>query len=92
MFFWALLLDMIFLGTPQLRGGVHFFVCYKVSFAKHSSAHIVLNVAFSLIFFRTGFVWEQYNDRTGEGQVVNLNQFVNFAIRLHVAKFLSTFA
>ena len=35
----SLLLDMIFLGTPQLRGGVHFFVCYKVSFAKHSNVH-----------------------------------------------------
>ena len=28
---------MIFLGTPQLRGGVHIFFFYKVSFVKHSS-------------------------------------------------------
>ena len=39
LFFGALLLDMFFPGTPQLRGGVHFFFCYKVSFAKHSSGY-----------------------------------------------------
>ena len=26
---------MIFLGTPQLRGGVNIFFFYKVSFEKH---------------------------------------------------------
>ena len=30
-----LLLDMIFLGTPQLRGGVNIFIFFKVSFEKH---------------------------------------------------------
>ena len=30
---------MISLGTPQLRGGVHIFFFYKVSFVKHSSVH-----------------------------------------------------
>ena len=39
-----LLLDMIFLGTPQLRGGVNIFFLYKVSFEKHPSAHIVVAV------------------------------------------------
>ena len=34
-----LLLDMIFLGTPQLRGGVNIFFFYKVSFEKHPSEH-----------------------------------------------------
>ena len=33
---------MIFLGTPQLRGGVHIIFFYKVSFAKHSSAHVYI--------------------------------------------------
>ena len=46
---------MIFLGTPQLRGGVHFSVCYKVSFAKHSSVGLCVcvggNSAFWLIIF-----------------------------------------
>ena len=36
----SLLLDMIFLGTPQLRGGVNIFFFYKVSFEKHPSVHI----------------------------------------------------
>ena len=65
---------------------------YEQYFEGEVQVHIcnfVLNVAFSLIFFRTGFVWEQYNDRTGEGQV-NLNQFVNFGIQHHAAKFSST--
>ena len=35
----SLLLDMIFLSTPQLRGGVNIFFFYKVSFEKHPSAH-----------------------------------------------------
>ena len=39
LFVQPLLLDMIFLGTPQLRGGVHIIFFYKVSFAKHSNAH-----------------------------------------------------
>ena len=37
LFVQPLLLDMISLGTPQLRGGVHIFFFYKVSFAKHSN-------------------------------------------------------
>ena len=37
-----LLLDMIFLGTPQLRGGVNIFFFYKVSFEKHPSAHTLI--------------------------------------------------
>ena len=35
-----LLLDMIFLGTPQLRGGVNIFFFYKVSFEKHPNVHV----------------------------------------------------
>ena len=31
----SLLLDMIILGTHQLRGGVNIFFFYKVSFEKH---------------------------------------------------------
>ena len=34
-----LLLDMIFLGTPQLRGGVNISFFYKVSFEKHPNGH-----------------------------------------------------
>ena len=30
---------MIFLGTPQLRGGVNIFFFYKVSFEKHPNVH-----------------------------------------------------
>ena len=37
MFDQPLLLDMIFLGTSQLRGGVNIFFLYKVSFEKHPS-------------------------------------------------------
>ena len=33
----SLLLDMIILGTHQLRGGVNIFFFYKVSFEKHPS-------------------------------------------------------
>ena len=33
-----LLLDMIFLGTPQLCGGVYILFFFKVSFEKHPSA------------------------------------------------------
>ena len=40
LFFWALLLDMTFLGTHQLHGGVYVFIFYKVSFEKHSNVHI----------------------------------------------------
>ena len=36
----SLLLDMIFLSTPQLRGGVNIFFFYKVSFEKHPNHHI----------------------------------------------------
>ena len=36
-----LLLDMIFLGTPQLRGGVNIFFFYKVSFEKHPTQHVL---------------------------------------------------
>ena len=32
---------MIFLGTPQLRGGVNIFFFYKVSFEKHPNAHVL---------------------------------------------------
>ena len=35
MFDQPLLLDMIFLGTPQLRGGVNILFFFKVSFEKH---------------------------------------------------------
>ena len=31
---------MISLGTPQLRGGVHIFFFYKVSFAKNSNVQL----------------------------------------------------
>ena len=34
-----LLLDMIFLGTPQLCGGVYILFFCKVSFQKHPNAH-----------------------------------------------------
>ena len=34
-----LLLDMIFLGTPQLCGGVYILFVCKVSFQKHPSPH-----------------------------------------------------
>mgnify|MGYP007022690662 CR=1 FL=1 len=36
----SLLLDMIILGTHQLRGGVNIFFFYKVSFEKHPSGGI----------------------------------------------------
>ena len=36
-----LLLDMIFLGTPQLCGGVYILFVCKVSFQKHPSLHIL---------------------------------------------------
>ena len=36
----SLLLDMIILGTHQLRGGVNIFFFYKVSFEKHPNMHI----------------------------------------------------
>ena len=39
LFFWALLLDMTFLGTHQLRGGVYIYFFYKVSFEKHPNVH-----------------------------------------------------
>ena len=39
----------------------------------------VFKVVFTLILLRTGFVWEQYNDRTGEGQV-RRNLAVKFMI------------
>ena len=35
-----LLLDMIFLGTPQLCGGVYILFFCKVSFQKHPSAQV----------------------------------------------------
>ena len=35
----SLLLDMIILGTHQLRGGVNIFFFYKVSFEKHPNEH-----------------------------------------------------
>ena len=35
----SLLLDMIILGTHQLRGGVNIFFFYKVSFEKHPNIH-----------------------------------------------------
>ena len=39
----------------------------------------LFKVGFTLILLRTGFVWEQYNDRTGEGQV-RRNLAVKFMI------------
>ena len=38
----SLLLDMIHLGTPQLRGGVNIFFFYKVSFEKHPRLNAVV--------------------------------------------------
>ena len=35
-----LLLDIFFLGAPQLRAGVGFLFFYKVSFEKHPSCHL----------------------------------------------------
>ena len=35
---------MIFLGTPQLRGGVNIFFFYKVSFEKHPNVHFLFNL------------------------------------------------
>ena len=35
-----LLLDIFFLGAPQLRAGVGFLFFYKVSFEKHPSGHL----------------------------------------------------
>ena len=40
MFDQPLLLDMIFLGTPQLCGGVDILFFFKVSFEKHPSVHL----------------------------------------------------
>ena len=40
MFDQPLLLDMIFLGTPQLCGGVYILFFFKVSFEKHPTAHV----------------------------------------------------
>ena len=41
MFDQPLLLDMNFLGTPQLCGGVYILFFFKVSFEKHPSVHAV---------------------------------------------------
>ena len=37
----ALLLDMIYIGTPQLHGGVYVYFFYKVSFLKHYNVQIL---------------------------------------------------
>ena len=50
LFFWALLLDMTFLGTHQLHGGVYVFIFYKVSFEKHSNAQQNYFSCFNLNF------------------------------------------
>ena len=39
LFFWALLLDMVQLGTQQLRAGLGIFVFCKVSHVKHPNEH-----------------------------------------------------
>ena len=39
-----LLLDIFFLGAPQLRAGVGFLIFYKVSFEKHPSAGVLLYI------------------------------------------------
>ena len=36
----ALLLDMIYIGTPQLHGGVYVYFFYKVSFMKHPNVQL----------------------------------------------------
>ena len=36
----SLLLDMLFLGAPQLRTGLGFLFFFKVSFMKHPSDHL----------------------------------------------------
>ena len=36
----SLLLDIFFLGTPQLRTGFRFLFFFKVSFMKHPSVHV----------------------------------------------------
>ena len=38
----SLLLDMLFLGAPQLRTGLGFLLFFKVSFMKHPSQHATL--------------------------------------------------
>ena len=43
-----LLLDMIFLGTPQLRGGLNIFFFYKVSFEKHPNVYIVVEMTLNM--------------------------------------------
>ena len=35
----SLLLDMLFLGAPQLRTGLGFLFFFKVSFMKHPNGH-----------------------------------------------------
>ena len=40
LFFWALLLDMIWLGTWQLHTGLGFLIFCKVSHMKHPNVHI----------------------------------------------------
>ena len=44
----TLLLDIFFLGAPQLRAGVGFLIFYKVSFEKHPSVHATMSKKHSL--------------------------------------------
>ena len=41
MFFWDLLLDMVSLGTQQLRAGLGISFCCKVPHVKHPIVHAV---------------------------------------------------
>ena len=54
-----LLLDMIFLGTPQLCGGVDILFFFKVSFEKHPSEYLSKKIwnrlSTILGYFKTGF-------------------------------------
>ena len=49
---------MIFLGTPQLRGGVNIFFFYKVSFEKHPS--VDLYIVFKLTVICKHDFWIKY--------------------------------
>ena len=46
---------MIFLGTPQLRGGVNIFFFYKVSLEKHPSVHIATTQPIKVLVWKSTF-------------------------------------
>ena len=50
----SLLLDIFFLGTPQLRTGFRFLFFFKVSFMKHPSVHLLCSIYLYLYSSKNG--------------------------------------